>query len=228
MKVTIAMLFLVALTGCSSLPLFKPGEVSLSGNTVTYTGMIWGSSVLEMVRKVEASEQPITTLRINSPGGEIESGIELGYFVRKHQLNVVVDTLCFSACANYVLTAAESVEVEKGALVAWHGGAMQKDELWKASAKASGTSMKGFDEMIARLRKKETRFFDVVQVDPKITVYGQELANTCQKDATTQGWFYQLGDLEHMGLHSITLQGGAFATESADKAVNACEMPKIF
>ncbi|MDW6020006.1 hypothetical protein SBW85_20080 [Vibrio plantisponsor] len=71
--------------------------------------MITGEAVLRAIRIARNNEKPITKLIITSPGGDIAAGIEFGYFIREHNVDVDVRKLCFSACANYILPAAKKL-----------------------------------------------------------------------------------------------------------------------
>lgn len=59
---------------------------------------------------------------IESTGGEINLGLDLGSFIFKNQLNVKVDSYCFSSCANYIFTAGIKKNLVKEAVVGFHGG----------------------------------------------------------------------------------------------------------
>jgi len=63
----------------------------------------------------------IRRLLITSSGGEVKAGIELGRWVFRQQLDVVVVDYCLSSCANYVFTAGVNKRISSGAVVAWHG-----------------------------------------------------------------------------------------------------------
>ncbi|WP_238115878.1 hypothetical protein [Vibrio cincinnatiensis] len=118
--VSLSILSLALLSGCSSTPIiFMPEHnVSVSGSTLIFDGPISGDSVLEALRVVRNSGVEIEKLRITSPGGDVPSGIEFGYFIKENNLNVEVDKLCFSACANYVIPAAKTVMIRGGSLIA--------------------------------------------------------------------------------------------------------------
>lgn len=52
-------------------------QLTITGNTLVYDGMITGDAVLEAIRMVNDSDQKVTTLRITSSGGDIASGSSL-------------------------------------------------------------------------------------------------------------------------------------------------------
>ena len=49
----------------------------------------------------------------------------IGEWVFDHQLDVIVDELCFSSCANYIFTAGKNKIIGKDAIVGWHGSEQQ-------------------------------------------------------------------------------------------------------
>ncbi|MCW8336205.1 hypothetical protein [Vibrio paucivorans] len=218
------------LSGCATTEVWFPEQqkILITGNTLVYDGAITGGAVLEAIRIVRESDQKIDTLRITSPGGDMEAGIEFGYFVKENNWDVVVSKLCFSACANYVLTAGKNVEVKKDSLIGWHGGAKQDDELWKHSVPIDAQEQ--FFAYLNHLRIKETKFFETIEVDQHITNYGQTKNTSCQNNQTIDGWHYTIDDLHHMGVKNITVQGDKLLTELDynNEPVHSCLMPSLF
>lgn len=218
------------LSGCAGQEMLFPApyKIMITGNTLVFDGVIAGDAVLDAIRMMRTSDSKIETLRITSPGGEIASGIEFGYFVKEKGLEVEVSQLCFSACANYILTAASHITIKKDALIGWHGGANQSDALWKQSVLPK--DHENLIVYINRLRIKEAAFFDAIQVDQKITTYGQVNRNRCQAGKTTDGWYYSQEDLKKMGVDSVEIQGGTLlnSMEYNGTKISACLMPNLF
>lgn len=226
MKMKIVVFILFSLTGCAkqATTFPPPHKVMITGRTLVFDGMITGDSVLEAIRIARASDVPLETLRITSPGGDIPSGIEFGYFVKELGLNVEVSKLCFSACANYVIPAGNKVTIKKDALVGWHGGARQSDALWKQSVPQRYHA--DLITFLTRIRIKENAFFEHVKVDPNITVYGQTSLKRCQLTKTSDGWYYSISDLNKMGVNNIEVQGElASETEYQGQKIRSCLMP---
>jgi len=57
---------------------------------------------------------------IRSSGGREDKAIELANLIRDRHATVVVYDYCFSACAEFIMTAPDQTYVLKGALVLWH------------------------------------------------------------------------------------------------------------
>jgi hypothetical protein len=66
-------------------------------------------------------ERAVTQLIVDSEGGEVEAGIELGDWVFERRIDVIVEGRCLSSCANYVFPAGRKKIIRGGAVVAWHG-----------------------------------------------------------------------------------------------------------
>ncbi|MCL9775905.1 hypothetical protein [Vibrio methylphosphonaticus] len=203
----------LALAGCQSIPVIYPTahKVLVVGDTLVYDGMITGEAVLEAQRVFQDSNKPIKKLKITSTGGDMAVGIEFGYFIKEHNLDVEVSELCFSACANYILPAAKNVVINTNSLIGWHGGTKQADELWELSVPKKDRP--AFMIYLNRLRVKETAFFGYIGVDQQITSYGQTVKSSCQTKQKTDGWYYSIEDLNKMGLNNITVKGTGLLNE---------------
>lgn len=218
LKSILAAVMVLYLTGCQSTAANFPSahKVLVVDDTLIYDGMITGDAVLEAMRVVRQNDKPVKKLRITSTGGDIGVGIEFGYFVKEHNLDVEVSELCFSSCANYILPAAKSVVINTNSLIGWHGGTKQSDELWKQSVPLH--QQKAFMSYLNRLRAKETAFFGIVGVDQKITTYGQTIENSCQLEQKTDGWYYSVEDLYRMGIKNISVKGSGLLNEITYKS----------
>jgi hypothetical protein len=227
---------LLAIAGCSTFPdKFTPtAEARIAGDTLYYQGSIDAPHVLEAIRLARNNASQISKLEIKSGGGDIDAGMEFGLWVHQQNLAVVIDDLCFSACANYIVPAARSVHLKSGAFVAWHGGAFQKttwikprwyDYLVPNKIERERRYIEGYLE---HMRAKETMFFKIIGVDQKITTYGQDETKQCQSDSRFNGWFYSLSDLKHMGLKEISLEDNEFSAKDSHEKLNACQLPELF
>ncbi|WP_240432766.1 hypothetical protein [Vibrio halioticoli] len=115
---------------------------------------------------------------------------------------------------------------------------MQSDEFWANSIPKSSRAV--FMDYISILREKETRFFNAVGVDQKITTYGQTTKNSCQLAQKTDGWYYSVEDLKRMGIKNITIKGDGlkseieYANDSTNKTdptahkIKSCLLENVF
>ena len=233
MKLLSVYLYLIFISGCASFPdtYSLPAEVYIDGDTLVYKGSIDARPVLRALR---LADKEVKVLIIQSGGGDVESGIEFGYWVHNNDIKVVVDGLCFSSCANYILTASNDVLIKSNSVIGWHGGAYQdfgvNNHKWYEYLSPSRMNRKEkfLGSMIDYLRKKETEFFEYIGVDPEITTYGQTEDASCQRNSESAGWFYGLSDLKHMGVGDIQLEDGHFNMRSDLFDITVCEMPRLF
>ena len=73
------------------------------------------------VKRILDKNARIEELVIDSQGGDVDGAIALAELVRERKLRLVVAGRCFSACANFVFTAARRKDVLPGSLVGIHG-----------------------------------------------------------------------------------------------------------
>jgi hypothetical protein len=197
--------------------------VERNGNTVIYRGNLTKEG-LNALRKASVAP-PLTTLLIDSAGGEIVVGMEFGAWVFERQLDVVVDRACLSSCANYVFTAARNKEIQPGAVVAWHGSAKQPgllEQLNKAVEEqidAKRLSRRTRSKELARARQsnieyltaaiqKQNAFFYRVGVDEYVTRIGNDKFGV-------RGFFYlSVVDMASFGIDNVTAPEGYTNMES--------------
>jgi hypothetical protein len=111
--------------GTADLPLLVGPDIRIehNGNTVIYRGSLTEEGLAALQKT--GADPLVTTLLIESAGGEIVVGMDFGNWVIDRELDVVIDRACLSSCANYVFTAGRNKEILPGAVVAWHGSAKQ-------------------------------------------------------------------------------------------------------
>lgn len=91
----------------------RPGELVLMGEITP--------AMATDLRKELANNPGIDTIVIDSQGGIVTAALDMADIVRTHQLRLVVDGRCFSACAHYLFPAALRKTVLPGSLVGIHG-----------------------------------------------------------------------------------------------------------
>jgi hypothetical protein len=101
--------------------------ITIEGTTVTYVGTISEKNAERFLSRVKG--KTLTTLVINSGGGEINAGMEIGSWVFDNQIDVVVDGVCMSSCANYVFPAGRFKTITEGSIVGWHGNALTESAM---------------------------------------------------------------------------------------------------
>lgn len=86
---------------------------------ITLIGQI-NPGTTETFRKILDKEKNIKVVFIDSPGGFVDSAIEIATIIRKRQLDLVVDGRCLSACANFIFPSAMHKVVLPGSFVGIH------------------------------------------------------------------------------------------------------------
>lgn len=181
--------------------------VGIKGGSLRYSGEITKTSNQVIFAAFNNLELKPKRLLIDSIGGEIGAGIELGSWVRRNRLDVEVTNICASSCANYVFPAGKAKYLRKDSILLWHGSAWQTS--WSDELKLDDT----FNKYITSMREKETDFFSVIEVDNLLCTYGQfkitfwdYLQNMMGKG--TEGYDYSVADMKKFGLSNIVLLDG--------------------
>lgn len=65
-----------------------------------------------------------TSLIIHSPGGSAHAAAAIANYIHEHRLTVKVDSLCASACANFIFLVAPKKILMPGAIVGLHGSSL--------------------------------------------------------------------------------------------------------
>jgi hypothetical protein len=165
------------------------------------------------VRFFNSSEnKKIQRLIINSPGGEVVAGIELGRWVFRNAVDVVVEHQCLSSCANYVFPSGRHKTIRRHAVVAWHGNYhhLQATGLWLDDIE-SRMARTGEDRETARVKVKqqmqdlvirERDFFREIGVDQRLCWVGK-MPPYSSPDYFTMS----ANDMLYYGVHSVTIEG---------------------
>jgi hypothetical protein len=88
---------------------------------LTFTGEINRGAVDGILRNPNFSN--LRVLRISSGGGDVYAAIDLARVVYLKKTKLIIDGLCASSCANYILPAGGDLEVTPGSAIAVHGSA---------------------------------------------------------------------------------------------------------
>src|SRR5512138_512452 len=101
-------------------------QVRLTADRIEYRGLITREANAGVFELYDAADPKPQALLIESQGGSADAGIELGSWLFEHELQVQIDTYCFSSCANYVFTAGRTPLLAPHASLMWHGSVTQK------------------------------------------------------------------------------------------------------
>lgn len=226
--IRVCYLVLVVLAGCSSgggpsaiesagkpetVQVSKDISVQLSGASAVYRGELTEEGLATLRKLTEG--RALDALVVDSAGGEIVMSMDFGYWLLERRLNVTVDGVCLSSCANYVFTAGRRKTILAGSVVGWHGSAEQPgllDQMHAEAEKAVRAKRlppgKEAEELV-RVRQsnvdyltgailKQGEFFHRVGVDEYITRVGNEVYGL-------PGFYYlSVEDMARFGIRDVT------------------------
>jgi len=192
----------------SNINLFDSHTIKFSGETSIDNA--------ELFKKLlSKSSDTIDTLVIDSTGGDVFGGLQIGRLVNQHGLKVIVPNYCASSCANYIATASDNVTIEKGALLGWHGGATQPfystltiNRSWFAKIQLFFSDVNEDNSMsnvIKKWQDEEEIFFDRVGVNQAVTILG--MMPGLKENRKVSLFSYDMETLNRLGLN-ITFNGG--------------------
>ena len=100
-------------------------QIKIVNNYIYYKGVINEQNFLKFKNLIDANSQNIKKVIINSEGGDTVHGRAMGDLIFDNNLDVEVENLCFSSCANYIFTAGNRKIIQKDAIVGFHGNEHQ-------------------------------------------------------------------------------------------------------
>jgi len=180
---------------------------------VYYQGEMDDSAIVQVATLIKSAEGTVKRLVINSGGGDVNGGMDLAELVLAHQLDVEVERLCASSCANYVFPAGKTKQIQKGAVVVWHGSAIQMglddapgiDDIVVEDGRQLSLSEKrelleknkeGWLRYITEARIRQADLYKRMGVDERVTVVGQQLK-------AAQEWTLTVEDMARFGIKNV-------------------------
>lgn len=188
--------------------------VERAGDAIVYRGHLDAQANARVAELLQ--DGGVRWLRITSGGGEVNLGMDLGELVRAHRLDVEVADYCASSCANYVFPAGVRKRLPAGSLVVWHGSAIQQGVDDPASLdfadaeRQLGRALTGAERAAAfeslraygqAARQRQAAFFAALGVDPRVTVFGQEVGCGCE-------WTLAPADMARFGITAVQAAPG--------------------
>lgn len=147
-------------------------------------------------------------LLISSSGGEVMAGIELGNWVHEKKLDVVVEDICLSSCANYVFTAGVNKLIRPGAVVAWHGNyhhllntGLWQDEIVTRMTRYQESRQQAYAfvaKQVNQLVQLEKQFFNRIGVDESLCWIAKMPPYN-----VSQYYFLSVADMARFGVRQV-------------------------
>ncbi len=220
----------------------NPATITVEASTIIFEGDIGLNTYRDFLVAVRGKEDQITAIRVNSGGGTTDEGIQIGEWIFEHGIDVIVDEICFSSCANYIFTAGRNKIIEKDAIVGWHGSEQQEpfiaagygitmEELYRRNY----DEMKEWSEIPIYDTKEEfvqsmlendeyddddeEKFLDATGVNLYLMVYGflpDQFDYYFSDDTHFGGWTFSIEDMAKFEVHNVTYEGeGQYPSEKA-------------
>ncbi|MEO0375813.1 MAG: hypothetical protein AAF329_14545 [Cyanobacteria bacterium P01_A01_bin.17] len=120
----------------------------------------------------------ITTVVVQSGGGDTDTALQVGQEIHRRQLNIIVDGRCGSSCANYWFVAAAHKIVSQGSWVGFHGN---------PSSSLLYYDRRQFDQAfldsLAKFAQQERAFFQALGVDIELVQRSSTITVAFQRPA---------------------------------------------
>ena len=195
----------------------EPAEIIRNNGTIYFNGYLGRDNINKLLQELQTGKPRV--LKINSGGGEITGAIQIGEKVIELGMDVEVEELCASSCANYIFTAGKNKRINSGSVVLWHGDGQQKNKREYIDCKKSKSRYSGYvapvtDETIAlglRIQKIEKNFYSEIGVSSYIARAAQE-PHFYNRNVT-----YTVEDMRIFGVDNVTAEPGYGTAEFCQK-----------
>lgn len=200
---------------CTAVHAEETTHVGVKDGELVYSGDIDEDANQRLFALYDRLAPKPSVLFIQSKGGVVDNGLDLGYWLHGHQLDVKVTQYCLSSCANYVFTAGQRKIVGNGAVIGFHGGISSEhfalDDATQAMHDAMTKEQQAeFWASIKRSQQptleRERAFFQMIGVRQDITTYGQ--AARFKDDAIGDVWTYSEAGFKRFGVTGIQVLDG--------------------
>lgn len=212
--------------------------VRIDGDTLTYIGGINDKgleALSEAVRHLPRGQ--VTRMVVNSGGGDTKPGIFIGSIIADLKPDLVIETGCFSSCANFIAPAAASITIREGAFLGWHGndrgfaivaaqqGLTLREHLRGLVASQAATAADPKAELDAYLDKAVPALEALIAEEAALyrriglandtfAICGVGSRFDSRITAEQRGWGFSVGDMARLGLPPVRYEGQGRYEES--------------
>ena len=198
-----------------------PPEITFIGSTATYRGPLEVEYARDFLDRVARYGTAIKTLVIDSGGGDTLAGMDIGEWVHEHGVTVVVDSVCFSSCANYIFTAAPNKTIREDAFVGWHGSEQQNRFFDEEFANANPDDLPGAcrerplsvgedpNRELSEGYERELRFLERIglRVDALVWAMTEHARCRAYMQMDVDGWTFDIPSMERLGIANVSYEG---------------------
>ena len=166
----------------------------------------------------------------------------IGEWIFDHEIDVIVDEICFSSCANYIFPAGKNKIIEEDAIVGWHGSEQQDpfiaaglgisleeldgrnyDEMKERGETLYGETKEEFVRSVMEADEydevDEPEYLDKIGVNLYLMIYGflpEQFDYYYSDDTHFGGWTFSIEDMAKFGVDNVTYEGeGEYPSETA-------------
>lgn len=170
----------------------------IDGETLRFEGPIERNDI---ARFNDLIDDGIRTIIVTSGGGDTLAAIPIAESIQRRQLNIIVDGICASSCADYFFIAAHEKSVPRGSLVLWHGGLgstlRRSATEMRDTMRRAGMTPEQIDAQFRSWREgaaRESALYRRAGVDMALLDYSTEVTeNACDFWAPPPGVLKRLG-----------------------------------
>ena len=153
--------------------LFSGEWTQISSDTLSFKGSI-NEDELEKFNQIFNSN--IKNIIVDSGGGLTDAGLSIGEIIANSNVNIEVQGVCMSSCANYIFTAGKNKIINKG-VVGFHGNmtayasTMTREESNKQSMDSGASeeeANKFYDQLINEFIPREKAFFKKLSISQEL------------------------------------------------------------
>lgn len=207
--------------------------VKIEGDTLTYIGAINANGLDALSKAVRTLPRgQVTRMIVNSGGGDTKPGIFIGSIVGDLKPELIIETGCFSSCANFIAPAAGSITIRPNAWLGWHGNdrgfaivAAQKGMSLREHMRATVAGQAGpkgpdgkpvnmeawLDEAVATVEKliaEEAALYRRIGMkNDSFAVCGVGSRFDDRLTGDQRGWGFSITDMAHLGLPPVRYEG---------------------
>jgi hypothetical protein len=141
-------------------------------------------------------------IEVDDLGGNLDMAMDIGDFIYEHDNLVVVDGVCFSACANHLALGAKRLAIIHNGTLSFHIGPPTDQMILKRIPFANQAEW-------IRVSRREFNFFKRRGINPSITFRPPEHDwNRTEEYWWTHGWNYSVQEMRSFGVKTVVYCDG--------------------